>query len=97
MHNTLEQKALQKHPSILSTHLVLQTSLSLCLNDSRQYNSILSLRQFLRGTDKFIHSSFIQFLFILRILTLKFTKIKKIVDRNKTNQIRAKIKINNKK
>ena len=39
-------------PSILSTHLVLQTSLSLCFKDSGQYSSILSLRQFLCGTHK---------------------------------------------
>ena len=38
--------------SILSTNLVLQTSLSLCVKDSGQCSSILSLRQFLRGTDK---------------------------------------------
>ena len=38
--------------SIVSTNLVLQTTLSLCFKDSGQYSSILSLTQFLRGTDK---------------------------------------------
>ena len=38
--------------SILSNHLVLQTSLSLCFKDSWQHSIILSSRQFLRGTNK---------------------------------------------
>ena len=38
--------------SIISTNLVLQASLSLCLKDSGQNSSILISIQFLRGTDK---------------------------------------------
>ena len=49
----------------------------------------MNLDESLMNPSSFIHS-LIQSLFILRILTLKFHKNEKIVNRNKTDQIRAK-------
>ena len=53
VNNTLERKIYSKTfmPSILSTHLVPQTFLTLCFKNSEQCSSISSLRQFLGRTD----------------------------------------------